>query len=66
MVEMKNRTEKMQLMDTLDLDEDGTDEVITSTSYYESNDYQILKRGRNGNGPSSTAAAARAADPRKG
>jgi hypothetical protein len=38
----------MNLVDSLDLDEDGTDEVITSTQYYETNDYQILKRGRNG------------------
>ena len=41
-------TETMRPIDTLDLDEDGTDEIIASTSYYESNDYQILKRGRNG------------------
>jgi len=41
-------TETMRPIDTLDLDEDGTDEIIASTSYYESNDYQILKRGHNG------------------
>jgi hypothetical protein len=44
----ENTTESMNLVDTLDLDEDGIDEVITSTDYYESHGYQILKRGRNG------------------
>jgi hypothetical protein len=44
----ENQTENMQLVDTLDLDEDGVDEVITSTTMYEGNQYQILKRGRNG------------------
>ena len=44
----ENQTEDMRLVDTLDLDEDGIDEVITSTIGYEGNEYQILKRGRNG------------------
>lgn len=44
----ENNTEDMQLVDVLDLDEDGIDEVITSTIGYEGNQYQILKRGRNG------------------
>src|SRR4051812_4948798 len=44
----ENQMDKVELVDTLDLDEDGVDEIITSTSYYESNDYQILKRGHNG------------------
>jgi hypothetical protein len=45
---IENTIETMSLVDTLDLDEDGIDEVITSTAYYESHDYQILKRGLNG------------------
>ena len=44
----ENQTEDMRLVDTLDLDEDSVDEVITSTILYEGNQYQILKRGRNG------------------
>jgi len=44
----ENNTEDMHVVDTLDLDEDGVDEVITSTNGYEGNEYQILKRGRNG------------------
>jgi hypothetical protein len=44
----ENRAESMALVDTLDLDEDGTDEVIVSKSFYESHEYGILKRGRSG------------------
>ncbi len=38
----------MNVFDTIDLDEDGTDEVIARTEYYESHDYVILKRSPNG------------------
>jgi hypothetical protein len=44
----ENGTQAVTVVDTLDLDEDGTDEVITSTQGYEGNEYQILKRGHNG------------------
>ena len=44
----ENRIETMQLVDSLDLDEDGTDEVIIRKDFYESHAYQILKRGHNG------------------
>jgi hypothetical protein len=44
----ENGTQAVTVVDTLDLNEDGTDEVITSTQGYESNQYQILKRGRDG------------------
>jgi hypothetical protein len=44
----ENRAESVTLVDTIDLDEDGTDEVIASKSFYESNEYEILKRGPNG------------------
>lgn len=42
------RTETMNVFDTIDLDEDGTDEVIATTEYYESHDYVILKRSPSG------------------
>jgi hypothetical protein len=42
------RTETMTLVDTIDLDEDGTDEVIATTNYYESHDYVVLKRSPSG------------------
>jgi hypothetical protein len=44
----ENQVEETRLVDTLDLDEDGVDEVITSSTLYEGNQYQILKRGHNG------------------
>jgi len=42
------REETMNVFDTIDLDEDGTDEVIARTEYYESHDYVILKRSPSG------------------
>ncbi|HEX3579503.1 MAG TPA: hypothetical protein VHY33_13140 [Thermoanaerobaculia bacterium] len=44
----ENSVETMRLVDSVDLDEDGTDEVVVSKSFYESHEYEILKRGRNG------------------
>lgn len=44
----ENSTATMNVFDTIDLDEDGTDEVIARTEYYESHDYVILKRSPNG------------------
>jgi hypothetical protein len=40
-------TETLELVDTIDLDEDGTDEVIVSIRGYEGNQYEILKRAGN-------------------
>jgi hypothetical protein len=40
----EGRTESVQLVDTIDLDEDGTDEIVVSWGFYESNEYEILKR----------------------
>ena len=37
-------TETIELVDTIDLDEDGIDEVIVSDRGYEGNEYEILKR----------------------
>lgn len=42
-----DKGESKQLVDTIDLDEDGTDEVVLSWGFYESNEYQILKRDGN-------------------
>ena len=44
----ENSVQTMRLVDSVDLDEDGTDEVVVSKSFYESHEYEILKRGRNG------------------
>ncbi|HEX9458138.1 MAG TPA: hypothetical protein VGA84_03285 [Thermoanaerobaculia bacterium] len=44
----ENSTETLQLFDTIDLDEDGTDEVIVRNSFYESYEYEILKRAPSG------------------
>jgi hypothetical protein len=44
----ENSTATMEFFDTIDLDEDGTDEVIATNEYYESHDYVILKRSPNG------------------
>jgi len=46
--ESENSTTTMVFFDTIDLDEDGTDEVIASIRYYESHDYVILKRSHDG------------------
>jgi hypothetical protein len=46
--ESENNTETMGFIDTIDLDEDGTDEVIAMADGYESHDYVILKRGQAG------------------
>ncbi|MEA2344463.1 MAG: hypothetical protein QOF63_2632 [Thermoanaerobaculia bacterium] len=45
---IENSIQRMQLVDSLDLDEDGTDEVVVSNDFYESHVYRILKRGRDG------------------
>lgn len=44
----ENSTETLQLFDTIDLDEDGTDEVIVRKHFYESYEYEILKRTPSG------------------
>jgi hypothetical protein len=46
--ESENSTTTMLFFDTIDLDEDGTDEVIASFRYYEGHDYAILKRSHDG------------------
>ncbi len=46
--ESENSTTTMVFFDTIDIDEDGTDEVIASIRYYESHDYVILKRSHDG------------------
>ena len=45
------RIESLRLVDTIDLDEDGTDEVVVSRDY-ESNEYEIPEAagGPSGNG----------------
>jgi hypothetical protein len=35
------------VVDTIDLDEDGTDEIVVRMGFYESHEYQILKRDHN-------------------
>jgi hypothetical protein len=35
------------VVDTIDLDEDGTDEIVVRMGFYESHEYKILKRDRN-------------------
>lgn len=40
--------QERRAIDILDLDHDGTPELITSTSYYESQDYQIWRRTPSG------------------
>jgi hypothetical protein len=44
----EGHTDLVRLVDTIDLDEDGTDEVIVEHVGYESHDYAILKRSRDG------------------
>ncbi|MEA2166277.1 MAG: hypothetical protein QOK37_4404 [Thermoanaerobaculia bacterium] len=42
-----DKGESKHLVDTIDLDEDGTDEIVVSWGFYESNEYEILKRAGN-------------------
>jgi hypothetical protein len=44
----ENSLQRKILVDTIDLDEDGTDEVVVSKDFYESHEYEILKRDHNG------------------
>jgi hypothetical protein len=39
--------EDKHLVDVIDLDEDGTDEIVVSWGFYESHEYEILKRTGN-------------------
>jgi len=44
----ENAIESVTLVDTIDLDEDGIDEVVLSRDYYESHAFEIVKRGPDG------------------
>jgi hypothetical protein len=44
----ENTVENVVLVDTIDLDEDGIDEVVLSRHYYESHEFEIVKRGPGG------------------
>jgi hypothetical protein len=39
--------EDKDVVDTIDLDEDGTDEIVVRAGFYESHEYEILKRDGN-------------------
>jgi hypothetical protein len=40
-------TNALKLVDTIDLDEDGTDELVVTKDFFEGSEYEILKRAGN-------------------